>query len=91
MEPANPPLPTARKRPFQPSAGIHNSTLMRESSVGVRTIRTRQCAGMGSGVPPRPPRPPPPGRTKGPSGAMSADVIAPFSIVNDVRLSHGVV
>ena len=45
MEPVNAPLPTAWYLPFQPSAGSQTSTLMSESSDGVRVADTRQKAG----------------------------------------------
>jgi hypothetical protein len=38
-------LPTPSKRPFQPGFGIHTSTLINESVVGVSTADTSQNGG----------------------------------------------
>src|SRR5580765_8140130 len=49
IAPAQPPLPTARNLPFQFFVGSQSSTLIFESEVGLSTIVTLQCSGMGSG------------------------------------------
>src|SRR4051794_20187914 len=45
MDPAHPPFPTASNLPFHPVCGNQTSTLMSESSDGVRVAATRQNAG----------------------------------------------
>src|SRR5579864_3359697 len=45
MDPANPPLPTPRYRPFQPVSGSHTSNLISESLAGLIVAATRQNAG----------------------------------------------
>ena len=74
-------------RPFQVVVGIHNSALIRESDVGVRSSRTRQCsgkagpAGAAAGAPPRP--------VDGGGGVTtSTAAIVTFGMAIDLRLSH---
>src|SRR5262245_53464250 len=45
MAPDQPPLPKPMNLPFQPSAGIHTSTLISESEVGRMVAASRQKAG----------------------------------------------
>ena len=77
--------------PFQLSRGIHTSTLISESEVGVRVACTRQKAGvfLKTAIPPGPPiMKPPAGGLNWPASTMDAEVILPSFNLRDVRLPH---
>ena len=89
--PAHTPLPMPASFPFQLSRGIHTSTLISESGVGVRVACTRQKAGvfLKTAIPPGPPiMKPPAGGLNWPASTMDAEVILPSFNLRDVRLPH---
>src|ERR1700722_126593 len=92
IDPAKPPFPTTRNRPFQFSVGIQSSATMLESDDGFRTILTRQCRGIwadGAGLLPWR-APPPLGSTNGPASTTSAVTIVVWGTGSERRLSQGV-
>ena len=87
----NAPFPTAWSFPFQPSAGIHTSTLMSESLEGVSVAITRQKAGSASycrACPADSERPGGIGGTKAPAATASAPVTVPWGSASEARLSQ---
>src|SRR5262245_58266838 len=91
IAPAQPPLPTARNLPFQFFVGSQSSTLMFESGVGLSTIVTLQCSGIGSGggAFAGGGRPPPGGGVKMPSATVVAAVTLARSSLTPASCSHG--
>src|SRR5580698_11192176 len=87
MDPAKPPLPAPRNLPFHLSGGgSQSSILISESSVGLRSICTRQCADSigGGGAPGVVDASP------GPAATRRASVTTAWSRCNAERLSHDV-
>src|SRR5688500_2916154 len=88
MEPAHPPLPTARSLLFHPATGIHTSILISDCAVGREVAATRQNAGrVVYTLPPRPPRPP--GAVNPPAATVWAVVISVCGSFKVIRLSQG--
>ena len=78
-------------RPFQFVVGIQSSALMLESGVGLTTIFTRQCSGIGSlasGGRPAGPGPPP-AAPRGPPGSPRRRVSGPRGTSRPRALSRG--
>src|SRR5262252_4479554 len=91
IAPAQPPLPTARNLPFQFFVGSQSSTLMFESEVGLSTIVTLQCSGIGrgGGAFAGGGGPAPAGGVKMPSATVVAAVMLARSSLTPASCSHG--
>src|SRR3954466_12631281 len=89
IAPAQPPLPTARNLPFQFFVGSQSSTLMLESGVGLSTIVTLQCSGIGCGDASAGGGGPPGGGVKMPSATVAAAVMDVRSSLTPASCSHG--